>query len=271
MLGEGQMDQIVLDTNLKYVLETLNLEQRGMLLTALFEQKYDGDDSAVNGVFRYIEILQKEVADKKRHMREIGAKGRAVQQKKNGDAAATPGQRQKRKETKENNNINNKNNLNLFFSQETSVVKKENIFLAPSVDEVRTYAEENGLRVDAETFVNFYESHGWMVGTTPIRNWQATMKLWHGRAIETEKKKTVEVPLLRPPDDENYWHELELRQVLHMKKDDDILQNPLTESVRRNLSFGNLREMDLDLSRQPFQRFMNRIKTNDLKTENEND
>ncbi len=265
------MDQIVLEMNLKYILAALNLEQRGALLTALFEQKYDGDDSAVNGVFRYIEILQKETADKKQHMREIGAKGRAAKLQKISDALATPMQRQKRKETKENNNINNKNNLNLFFAKETSVVKKENIFLAPSVDEVRTYAKENDLQVDAETFVNFYESHGWMVGTTPIRSWQATMKLWHGRATETERKKTAVAPLLRPPDDENYWHELELRQVLAGKKNNDILRQPLTESVRRNLSIANLEEADLDLSRQPFQRFMNRIKNNDLKTENEND
>lgn len=260
------MEQIVLDMNLKYVLTALNLEQKGALLTALFEQKYDGDDLAVSGVFRYIEILQKETAEKKQHMREIGAKGRAVQLRKNGDAQATPEQRPKRKETKENN----KNNLNLFFSQETSIVKTENVFLAPSVEEVRAYAKENDLQVDAETFVNFYESHGWMVGTTPIRSWQATMKLWHGRAVDAEKKKTTDKSL-RPPDDENYWQELELRQTLMSGADTGILQHPLTESARRNLSSGNSGKADLDLSQLPFQRFMNRIKTNDLKTENNND
>lgn len=266
------MDQIVLNVNLKFILAALNLAQRGALLTALFEQKYDGDDSAVSGVFRYIEILQKEEADKKQHMREIGAKGRAAKLQKISDALATPMQRQKRKETKEINN--NKNNLNLFFSQETSVTKTEitaeKNFLVPNVDEVRSYAEENSLKVDAETFVNFYESHGWMVGSTPIRNWQATVKLWHGRAVEAERKKIAD-KTMRPPDDENYWHELELRQVLANNADTGILRHPLTESVRRNFSSENLEKADLDLSRQPFERFMNRVKTNDLKTENKND
>lgn len=260
------MEQIVLDVNLKFVLQALDLTQRGALFTALFEGKYDGKDAAVDGVFRYIEILQKEENEKKQHMREIGAKGRASRLQKISGALATPMQRQKRKETKENN-INNKNNLNLFFSNETSMGKNEIAaevnFLAPSVEDVRLYAEKNKLKVDAETFVNFYESHGWMVGTTPIRNWQATMKLWHGRAMEAERKKTADAPM-RPPDDEHYWHELNQRQMLLYTADTDILREPLSESVRRNLSSENWEKADLDFSRQPFQRFMDRVKTNDL-------
>lgn len=263
------MDQIVLNVNFKFILEALSLTQRGELLTALLEQQYKGKDSAVAGVYRYIEILQKEDAEKKQHMREIGAKGRAARLQKISDALATPMRCQKRKETKENNI--NKNNLNLFFSENMAMVKTEmiaeNKFVVPSVEDVRLYAEKNNLKVNAETFVNFYESHGWMVGTTPIRNWQATMKLWHGRALEAEKK-TISDKLMQPPDDERYWYELEKKQMLDRVTDVDILRHPLTESVRRNLSANLWEKGDLDFSRQPFERFMDRVKKNDLKTEN---
>lgn len=264
------MYQIVLNENLKFLLEALDFKQRGELFTALFDRKYQGNDTVVRSVFRYIEILQKEDAEKKQHMREIGAKGRATQQKKIGDAAATPLQRQERKVTKENNNLN-KNNLNLFISEKTEIVETEftteRKFTAPSVEEVKSFAEENSLKVDAETFVNFYESHGWMVGSTPIRSWQATMKLWHGRAVAEEQKKSAD-KTLRPPDDENYWSELEHRHMTGILVDDGILRQPLPQSVRRNLSSNLLEKGDLDLSRLPFERFMDRVEKNDLKKEN---
>lgn len=47
---------------------------------------------------------------------------------------------------------------------------------------MQAFVSAEGLKVDAATFVDFYDSHGWCVGRTAIKNWKATVRLWHRRA-----------------------------------------------------------------------------------------
>lgn len=54
-------------------------------------------------------------------------------------------------------------------------------FSAPSVDEVRAYAQEKGYNIDAEHFVDYYTSNGWRVGRNPMKDWRATVRTWASR------------------------------------------------------------------------------------------
>ena len=58
--------------------------------------------------------------------------------------------------------------------------KENNIrrFSPPSVEEVRAYCEERKNNVDPESFVNFYESKGWMVGKNKMKDWKAAVRTW---------------------------------------------------------------------------------------------
>jgi len=49
-------------------------------------------------------------------------------------------------------------------------------FVAPSVDEVREYAREAGLTIDAERFVDFYASKDWKVGKVRMKDWKAAAR-----------------------------------------------------------------------------------------------
>jgi hypothetical protein len=49
-------------------------------------------------------------------------------------------------------------------------------FIPPSVQEVQEYAKTEGLKIDAEGFVNFYESKGWMVGKNKMKDWRAAAR-----------------------------------------------------------------------------------------------
>lgn len=51
-------------------------------------------------------------------------------------------------------------------------------FTPPTIDEVRDYCIERGNNVDADTFVNFYESKGWKVGKEPMKDWKAAVRTW---------------------------------------------------------------------------------------------
>ena len=54
-------------------------------------------------------------------------------------------------------------------------------FSAPTVDEVRAYAQEKGFNIDPEHFVDYYTSNGWRVGRNPMKDWRATVRTWASR------------------------------------------------------------------------------------------
>ena len=54
-------------------------------------------------------------------------------------------------------------------------------FAPPTAEEVRAYAQDKGLQMDAEAFVDFYASKGWKVGNAPMKDWQAAARNWAKR------------------------------------------------------------------------------------------
>ena len=63
--------------------------------------------------------------------------------------------------------------------------KKSFKFTPPGIDEVASYISAKGYHVDAEKFVNFYESKGWYVGKNKMKNWHAAIATWE----KTEKQR----------------------------------------------------------------------------------
>lgn len=51
-------------------------------------------------------------------------------------------------------------------------------FTPPTVDEVKAYCRERQNSVDAQSFVDFYESKGWMVGKNHMKDWKAAVRTW---------------------------------------------------------------------------------------------
>lgn len=54
-------------------------------------------------------------------------------------------------------------------------------FVKPSVDEVRAYCTERCNGIDAQTWWDFYESKGWMVGSNHMKDWKAAVRTWEKR------------------------------------------------------------------------------------------
>ena len=72
----------------------------------------------------------------------------------------------------------------------SSSISKESTkkFVKPTVEEVAEYIRKNNYNVDAEQFVNFYESKGWKVGTTPMKSWTAAVATWQKRNSNSNGK-----------------------------------------------------------------------------------
>lgn len=54
-------------------------------------------------------------------------------------------------------------------------------FIKPTIEDVRAYCSERGNTVNAEAFVDFYESKGWKVGNSPMKDWRAAVRTWEKR------------------------------------------------------------------------------------------
>lgn len=62
-------------------------------------------------------------------------------------------------------------------------------FVPPTPDQVKAYCRERNNRVDAERFVDFYASKGWMVGKTKMRDWKASVRTWERSEAPAEPKR----------------------------------------------------------------------------------
>lgn len=63
-------------------------------------------------------------------------------------------------------------------------------FVPPAVDEVRAYCEERGNNVDAESFVDYYTSTGWLVGKKPMKDWKAAVRTWERNERRQDNART---------------------------------------------------------------------------------
>jgi len=55
---------------------------------------------------------------------------------------------------------------------------EKKVFVKPTVEEVEAYCEERNNSIDAEMFIDFYESKGWKVGNQPMKDWKAAVRTW---------------------------------------------------------------------------------------------
>jgi hypothetical protein len=56
--------------------------------------------------------------------------------------------------------------------------KKRKSFNKPTVEQIKEYCKERNNTVDGETFFDFYESKGWLVGKTKMKDWKAAVRNW---------------------------------------------------------------------------------------------
>ena len=82
----------------------------------------------------------------------------------------------------DNTNINI-TNTNLTDSNKKALFKK------PSLVEVKNYCILRKNNIEAEAFIDFYESKDWLIGKNKMKDWKACVRTWESR--EKNKPKTM--------------------------------------------------------------------------------
>lgn len=74
--------------------------------------------------------------------------------------------------------------------------KKTGCFQKPTIDEVRLYCKERQNRVDPTRFIDFYDSKGWMIGKSKMKDWRAAVRNWERN--DAERNPEPSAPRERP-------------------------------------------------------------------------
>ena len=81
----------------------------------------------------------------------------------------------------DNTNINI-TNTNLTDSNKKAFFKK------PTLDEVKNYCILRKNNIEAEAFIDFYESKGWQIGKEKMKSWKACVRTWENRDANLKTK-----------------------------------------------------------------------------------
>ena len=92
-----------------------------------------------------------------------------------------------------------KDSIDKDIEKENNKKKK---FEKPTVAEVDAYCKERNNGIDAEAFIAFYESKGWLIGKNPMKNWKSAVITW-----EKSRKQTQTQPVKKYGDGSAYDYE----------------------------------------------------------------
>lgn len=58
------------------------------------------------------------------------------------------------------------------------IKKQRDVFIKPSIEELKIYMIEIGMNDISEKWFDYYESNGWLVGKNKMKNWKAAVRTW---------------------------------------------------------------------------------------------
>ena len=98
----------------------------------------------------------------------------------------------------------NTNQLNTYEYSLSNGSGRKPKFTPPTVEDVAMYISENGYHVDAEQFVDFYQSKGWKVGKDTMKDWKASVRTWERRNKQNKKPQKSTNPFWDMLQEGNY-------------------------------------------------------------------
>ena len=92
--------------------------------------------------------------------------------------------------------------------------EKRSRFSAPTLEQVADYCKERGNSINPQTFVDYYESRGWRVGSSnsPMKDWRACVRTWENREKATPQQQPK--PLRAQMYEQREYHENEMQEIL---------------------------------------------------------
>lgn len=84
-------------------------------------------------------------------------------------------------------------NTNTISKNTNRKKKAERNIIPPTAEMVQAYIDSQCYNVNTEQFMDFYESKGWLVGKSKMKDWQAAVRNWHNREKKTSTNPFLEL------------------------------------------------------------------------------
>lgn len=167
-------------------------EQVAVLL-AVCGYALDGEEPQLQGTASAIFSLIRPTLDSSRRKAESGkqggSKGQAngKQSESKTEANCKQTAREKEKEEEKEKEVE--------YECTPPTPSSRSVFTPPTVDEVKEYCDSRGNGIDAQAFVDFYASKGWMIGKNKMKDWKASVRTWERdtRRVQQQRRNKHEV------------------------------------------------------------------------------
>lgn len=190
-------DSFVLFTSYSRKVQRLNMEQRGILLTAIFAHENGDDmpemDSATAMAFDFI---CDDLDENRRRYEEKCEKNKKIATEREERKASNVNERERNstnvhERTRTYTNVtDNDNDMNNDSDNDLKDKKKGTRKARPTREEVREYCAERKNTVDPDHFFDYYESQKWKKANgRPVEDWKACVRTWESR--EKEKPPNI--------------------------------------------------------------------------------
>jgi hypothetical protein len=83
-----------------------------------------------------------------------------------------------------------KPNENHMVILSDSIKGKNRAFRKPTIKEIEEYSSEISAGINAEAFFDFYETKGWVIGRSPMKDWKACVRTWKRSNQQRNQSKT---------------------------------------------------------------------------------
>lgn len=158
-------------------MKELGEAERGRLFTAMLEYAETGEEPALRGNERFVWGTAKKNIDNQRdsYEKRCEINRQNITNRYESLRTVTNAYESKQDKDKEKDKEKNKKTIKRFTP--------------PTVEEVRSYCTERGNNVDPQTFVDFYEAKGWMVGSNHMKDWRACVRTWEKNRVDRGRGK----------------------------------------------------------------------------------
>lgn len=163
--------------------------ERGRLFTAMLEYASTGAVPDLRGNERFLWRTAKKNIDNQRESYETRCEVNAKNGSLGGKRTQANASEAKRNQAKSSDSLEEQD------KEQNKEKSKKDIrrFTPPTIEEVQAYCTERGNNVDPQTFVDFYASKGWVVGSTKMKDWRACVRTWERNRVDrgrgTDKRK----------------------------------------------------------------------------------
>lgn len=171
------MDGLIFYKSFQKAIKLLPESEQLKALWAIIDYGIDGKEPQEEGLYRIAYEMAKPQIDANNQRKTNGSRG-GRPSKTNGYENEKPMVFENEEIEKPKEKVKEKVKDKEKDKENTLKGVKEKRFAPPTKAEVEEYCQEKGYGVNAERFIDFYESKGWYIGKNKMKNWRAAVRNW---------------------------------------------------------------------------------------------